>query len=83
MAIIQGAFFLLLGAGLLLVAYQGLTRGWFPFGPNGLKERLEFSKGEQPFAFWMAFGLYLAAGLALTIYALGLLAGMGTHLPLR
>jgi len=83
MALFQGVFFLLLGAGLMLVAYQGITRGWLPFGPNGLKGRLEFNKGEQPFAFWVAFGLYMAAGLALTIYALRLLAGMGTPLPLR
>lgn len=83
MATFQGLFFLLLGGGLVLVAYQGLTRGWLPFGPNGLKGRLEFNKDEQPFAFWVAFGLYLAAGLTLAIYALRLIAGMGTSLPLR
>ena len=31
----QGLFFLVMGVGIVLVALQGLSRGWLPNGPNG------------------------------------------------
>ena len=63
MALFQGIFFLVLGLGLLGVAYQSLARGWLPFGSNGLKGRLEWRRDEQPALFWLAWALYAAAGL--------------------
>lgn len=83
MALFQGIFFLILGLGLLGVAYQSLARGWLPFGSNGFKGRLEWRRDEQPGLFWLAWALYAAAGLAMALFALGLLLGVGTPLPLR
>ena len=83
MALFQGIFFLILGLGLLGVAYQSLARGWLPFGSNGFKGRLEWRRDEQPGLFWLAWAMYAAAGLAMALFALGLLLGVGTPLPLR
>ncbi len=83
MALFQGIFFLILGLGLLGVAYQSLARGWLPFGSNGFKGRLEWRRDEQPGLFWLAWALYAAAGLAMALFALGLLLGVSTPLPLR
>lgn len=83
MTLLQGLFFLVLGIGILLIAYQSLSRGWLPFGPNGFKGRLEFRRDEQPQVFWLLFVLYAAAGIALTVFALRLLAGSAAPLPLQ
>ena len=82
MAIFQGVLFLFFGVGLLVVDYQSLSRGWLPCGPKGLAGRLEFRKDEQPVRYWVTFSLYGAAGLFLTIFALRLLGGTATPLPL-
>ena len=73
----------MLGIGILLIVYQSLSRGWLPFGPNGFKGRLEFRRDEQPQVFWLLFVLYAAAGVALTVFALRLLAGSAAPLPLQ
>lgn len=83
MALFQGLFFLVLGIGVLAVVWRSLSRGWLPCGPNGLKGRLEFRKDEQPLMFWILFVLYTGAGVALTAFALQLLAGSADPLPLR
>ena len=83
MAQFQGIFFLILGLGLLGVAYQSLARGWLPFGSNGFKGRLEWRRDEQPGLFWLAWATYATAGLAMAVFALGLLLGVSTPLPLR
>ncbi len=83
MAIFQGLLFLFFGAGLLLLDYQALQRGWLPCGPNGLKGRLEFRKDEQPVGFWLMFVLYAAGGLWLLVFALRLFTGLSEPLPLQ
>ena len=83
MALFQGIFFLILGLGLLGVAYQSLARGWLPFGSNGFKGRLEWRRDEQPGLFWLAWALDATAGLVMAVFALGLLLGVSTPLPLR
>lgn len=83
MAVFQGLIFLVLGAGLLFVVYQSLARGWLPCGPNGFKGRLEFHRNRQPVLYWLMFALYGAAGVVLTIFALQLLTGNATPLPLQ
>jgi hypothetical protein len=83
MAIFQGLIFLVFGLGLLIVDCRSLSRGWLPCGPKGLSGRLEFHKDEQPLLFWLLFVLYAAAGLALTIFALCVIAGSAAPLPLR
>jgi hypothetical protein len=83
MRLFQGLLFLFFGVGLLLVAYQSLARGWLPFGSRGLSGRLEFRRSENPFLYWLAFALYIAAGLALAIYSIRVLAGIAPLLKLR
>ena len=83
MALFQGMFFFVMGALLLLVTYQSLSKGWLLFGSNGLKGRLIFRKDDNPLGFWAAFCLYSLCGFALTIYALLILAGICPPLPLR
>lgn len=39
MILFQGLFLLLVGAGLVGVAYRGLATGWLPCGPNIFKGR--------------------------------------------
>lgn len=83
MATFQGLFFLVLGVGLLFLVYQSLSRGFLPCGPKGLCGRLEFRRDEAPLLFWLLFLLYALAGLALTIFAVRVLAGSAAPLPLR
>lgn len=83
MATFQGLLFLVLGIGLLFVVYQSLSRGFLPCGPKGLSGRLEFRRDEEPLLFWLLFLLYSLAGLALTIFAVRVLAGSAAPLPLR
>ncbi len=83
MPLFQGIVFLILGLGLLGEAYQSLARGWLPFGSNGFKGRLEWRRDEQPGLFWLAWALNATAGLVMAVFALGLLLGVSTPLPLR
>lgn len=83
MAVLQGVFFLFLGVGLLVMDWQSLRTGWLPCGSNGLKGRLEFTRGGQPLRYWVMFALYGAGGVWLVILSLRLLAGVAAPLPLR
>ena len=51
--------------------------------PLRLKGRLEWRRDEQPALFWLAWALYAAAGLVMAVFALGLMLGVSTPLPLR
>lgn len=82
MAIFQGAMFLLLGLGLLIMDWRSLKSGWLPCGPNGLKGRLRFARDSQPLGYWLMFVLYGAGGAWLAIFSLRLLAGVVEPLPL-
>jgi hypothetical protein len=82
-ALIQAAFFLIFGFGLLGVDFQSLAKGSLPCGPNGLKGRTEFSRKDQPALYWLMFAVYGAGGLWLIIQALRLLSGTATPLPVR
>ena len=82
MAIFQGLLFLFFGAGLLVVVYQSLARGWLPCGPNGFKGRVEFRRDTQPFGYWLMFVVYAVLGLWLLVLALGILSGQTDPLPL-
>ena len=55
MAQFQGLFLLVLGVGVVLVALQGVSRGWLPNGPNGYKQGKGVSRLDQPLAFWFFF----------------------------
>ena len=83
MALFQGLFFLVMGVLLLGVAYQSISRGWLPFGSNGLMGRLEIQKEENPLGYWAAFCLYALGGLAITVYAILILTGLSQPLPMQ
>jgi hypothetical protein len=75
MAQFQGLFLLVLGVGVVLVALQGVSRGWLPNGPNGYKQGKGVSRLDQPLAFWFFFSLYFGGGAVVAIYAFRLLFG--------
>ena len=79
----QGLFFLVMGVGIVLVALQGLSRGWLPNGPNGFKRGAGVSRERQPAGFWFFFVLYFGGGAALSVYALRLLFGGASPLPMH
>lgn len=83
MVLFQGVFFLIMGIGLLLIVRQSLSTGWLPYGPNGLRGRVEFRRRDQPFRYSMMFSGYSAAGIWLAIFALRLLFGNAQPLPLQ
>jgi|GEM_PF-804791 len=83
MALFQGLFFLVLGLGLVFVAWGSLRTGWLPFGPKGLTQPLRAQRADQPLFFWLVFAGYVLAGLWLTVFALRLLAGSADPLPLQ
>jgi hypothetical protein len=82
-AMVQAAFFLIFGFGLLGLDFQSLSKGSLPCGPNGLKGRVEFSRRDQPVLYWLMFSVYGAGGLWLIVHALRLLSGAATPLPIR
>lgn len=82
MEMFQGLFFLLLGAGLLLMACRSLSTGWLPCGPNGFKGRLELRRDTQAAGYWLLFVAYSGGGLWLVVFALRLLLGTSEPLPL-
>ena len=83
MRIVQGLLFLFFGAGLLWIAWRSLQGGPLPWGARGLSGRLEFRRAEQPLRYWLALAVYAIAGVALVLFALGVLAGDVQPLPLR
>ena len=83
MAGIQGVLFLLMGAGVVGVAFQSLRRGWLPMGPNGLRGRFEVHREGNPFGYWLLFAAYTGGGGTLALFGLRLLLGLAQPLPLQ
>lgn len=83
MAMFQGVLFLLLGAGVLGVAFQSLRRGWLPMGPNGLRGRVEVQRQGNPFGYWLLFAAYAGGGGAIALFGLRLMFGLAEPLPLQ
>jgi hypothetical protein len=82
-ALVQAAFFLIFGFGLLGVDFQSLTTGVLPCGTKGLEGRIEFSRHDQPALFWLMFAVYGSGGLWLIVTAIRLLTGAATALRMR
>lgn len=80
---VEGIFLLVMGVLILAVAYQSLSRGWLPFGSNGLKGRLEIQRESNPAGYWAVMALYCVGGVGLLVYALLILARVCPPLPLR
>ena len=81
MAVFQGIFLAVVGAGLLGVIWRSLDTGWLPCGPNGLRGRLEFRRDRQPFGYWTMFVGYGLGGFWSLSYGLGVLVGRLEPLP--
>jgi hypothetical protein len=62
-----------MGVGLVLVALQGVKRGWLPNGPNGFKKGEGVYKEANSVGFWFFFLVYFCGGIGVALYALRLL----------
>lgn len=78
-----GALFLiLLGAGLLAVAWMGWRSGELPAGSQGWKAWRP-NRDDNPLAFHFFLLVYLCGGLALLVWGMMQLLGRAPPLPLR
>lgn len=82
MALFQGLFLLVLGAGLLIMIYRSLEGGWLPNGSKGFQQGNGVSREDQPFGYWIMFILYGGAGVWAVITAVQILTGHMQPLPL-
>lgn len=80
MPLLPGAAILIvLGAGVLAVAYQGQRRGVLPAGPN-FHRAYRPDRTNNPFAFHFFLALYYCGGFALVVWGLLMLLGMAPPL---
>lgn len=75
-------FLLVLGIGLLVVAYQGYLKGEILAGSNGLRP-YKPSRENNPIAFHFFIGLYILGGFSMVIWGILALAGLAAPLPLN
>jgi amino acid transporter len=71
---------ILLGAGVLAVAWQGYLAGVFPAGAAGWKVYRP-NRSDNPFAFHFFLVFYLCGGMTLAVW--GILALFGAAPPLK
>lgn len=83
MALFQGVLLMILGAGVVGVAYRSLSTGWLPCGPDGKGGRLEFHRDRQPLRYWLMFLVYGLGGAWVAGYGLLILSGQVEPLPLQ
>lgn len=75
-------FLLVLGIGLLVIAYQGYQKGEIPAGSKGFKPYRP-TRESNPIAFHFFIGLYLFGGLSMLTWGILALAGIAEPLPLK
>lgn len=80
---LSALFLLVVGGGILAVAWHGYRVGVLPAGPNFFRGRWMPSREANPFAFHFFLVLYFGGGMALTVWGLLSLVGMAPPLPLR
>ena len=73
---------ILLGAGVLVVAWQGYLAGVLPAGSAGWKAYRP-SRIDNPFAFRFYLTLYFCAGMTLAVWGILALFGAAPALKLR
>ena len=73
---------ILLGAGVLGVAWQGFVRGVIPAGSAGLRPYRP-SRAHNPLAFRFFLTLYFCGGMALAVWGVLALFGAAPALELR
>lgn len=75
-------FLLVVGIGLLVVAYRGYLKGEIRAGSSAFRPYTPTREG-NPLAFHFFILLYVCGGLALLLWGLLVLAGMAEPLPLN
>ena len=65
---IKGGLILVIGVGILAIAFQGLLRGQLPLGRGSWQRTVE--RSEQPVLFWFTFLVQVFLGGLLTHYSL-------------
>jgi hypothetical protein len=76
----MGLLQVLIGLGLVIVAYRGHQRGEIRAGSAGLKPYTP-SRHSNPFAFHFFLVLYIGAGLALLVWGVFALLGIAEPMP--
>lgn len=80
---LPGALFLMIiGAGVLAVAYLGYRKGELPAGSSFLRAYRP-NRTDNPLAFHCFLVLYFCAGMALAVWGLLILIGMAPPLKLQ
>jgi hypothetical protein len=72
---------ILLGAGVLAVAWRGYLAGVIPAGAAGVKAYRP-NRDENPLAFWFFLALYFCGGMALAVWGILALFGAAPALKL-
>ena len=83
MALFQGIFFLVLGGGLTMIAWNSLRTGWLPYGPGRFGRDVAVWRSESPAFYWILFLGYTLAGIWMAGFALMVLAGTAEPMPLQ
>lgn len=81
MELLGALFLIVMGAGVLAVAYNGYRVGELPAGPNFLRGTFRPNRADNPLAFHFFLVLYLCGGIAMVVW--GLLIPFGMAPPLR
>ena len=75
-------FLLILGIGLLIVAYRGYCKGEIRAGSSGFKPYVP-TRENNPLAFHFFILLYIFGGFALLVWGILALTGVAEPLPLN
>jgi len=81
-SILVNLFIMLLGCGMLAVAWIGYKSGVLPAGSRGL-EPYRPNRDDNPIAFHFFLGLYVCFGLWLIVIGVHAILGLGAPIPLR
>ena len=79
---LTAAFLIVVGAGVLAVAYNGYLKGELPAGARFFRPYRP-TRRDSPLAFHGFLVLYFCSGMALEVWGLLALIGMAPPLPLR
>jgi hypothetical protein len=70
MSWIKPLLMLLMGLGVVAIAFNGVRVGHLPNGPNGLRQGEGVRRDDNPVGFWFFFLLYLGLGGTAIVYGL-------------
>lgn len=79
-AIVQGGFYLVLGALLVILAISGIFNGWLPIG-MGYKGIAHVYRKVNPIGFWLLFAGFSGFGYCLVILGIRIMLGNRAPTP--